>query len=766
MKQTKDAIHTIIKSLKMIFNSDYSDVARVHSYSHYIESVLITFINARRIGIYGSDYASCSAVLSQMVSLRLLSEGTIAFWEAYGSLILHVLSNDWSSECIDPRSIHEELLGRDLYISEREVWFSPGKTVRDTMGSYYTPSDFAADVIHEAVEKYLRNHYATTKSATVRLLSDAKIADLSCGCGEFIRVAQNYLYERYGIKHEESCVNFYGIDIDPIALQITICDLLETVDCKKWIEIISHFALGNPLIHQSDEKNISTKTCLFAARRYYAADMGIDMNNLFSNIRFDIVVGNPPWEKVRFEERKFFKTFKPEISDIPQKNKRHNAIMNLKEQSPACYNWYCEIADDYTRFRSMAANHPYVSKSLSGELNTYALFAELSLNFLGEAGVSTLVVKSALATTPANKPFFSEVVKNENLSSICLYENTFRIFCIDSREKFSVISCTNKKHESFEMIAGAKKVGDLHSIERTCLSADDIRIVNPFTLMMPSISRNDDIHVLLDIHRRLPLFESVYPECRFGRLVHLTAHAHHVETQQNADNLPIYEGKFIERYDARFATFAGLSDTQKYSAKAQAIRNPTENGWKKMPECRYFIKNDFWERISTNYPESYMLCWRSLTSTTNTRTTISMLLPSMPTCQSIQFLQTKNNKDLLIMLALFNSKPFDYLVRLKMPGIDLTQSVIRQIPVPDGNAYEKPTMFSGVYQSIEQHILQRVSALLLAEPMVSQILQEATTESVQSKTKESLENELDDLFSLLYDLSDLEKQVVKASFKS
>jgi len=662
--------------------------------------------------------------------------------------------------------MHEELLGRDLCISDDEVWFTPGKTVRDTMGSYYTPNDLATDVIHEAIERYLRNHNVTSRSASVRLLSSAKIADLSCGCGEFIRAAQKYLYERYGIKQEESCVNFYGIDIDPIALQITICDLLEAVDCRKWTEIISHFALGNPLIHHLGDMSFSTKTRLFAARRYYAPSMGLDMNHLFGNIRFSIVVGNPPWEKVRLEERKFFKTFKPEISDMAQKNKRHNAIMTLRDQAPSCYNWYCEVADDYTRFRSIATKHPYLSKSLSGELNTYALFTELSLNLLDESGVFTLVVKSALATTPANNPFFNELVKNEHLSSICFYENTFKIFCIDSREKFCVISCTKRKHKTFEMVAGAKKVGDLHNLERTCLSADDIKTVNPFTLMMPSMSRNDDMHVLLDMHRRLPLFESVYPECRFGRLVHLTAHAHQIETEQNADNLPIYEGKFIERYDARFATFAGLPDSKKYTAKAHAKRNPAEKGWKAIPESRYFIRTAFWNRISANYPEAYMLCWRSLTSTTNTRTTISMLLPTMPTCQSIQFLQTKDKKDLLILLALFNSKPFDYLVRLKMPGLDLTQSVIRQIPVPHKSAYKEPALYGGVYQSLEQHILQRVSAILLTEPMVTQILQEASPERMQLKTIKPLEEELDDLFSLVYGLSDTESQYVKASFKS
>ena len=94
----------------------------------------------------------------------------------------------------------------------------------------------------------------------------------------------------------------------------------------------------------------------------------------------------------------------------------------------------------------------------------------------------------------------------------------------------------------------------------------------------------------------------------------------------------------------------------------------------------------------------------------NARTTLAMLLPTMPTCQSIQFLQTDSVTDLMMMLALFNSKPFDFLVRLKMPGIDLTQSVIRQTPVPSRDIYQRLIQFSNVELPLEHHILERVAA--------------------------------------------------------
>lgn len=764
MRQTDDAVNFIINTLKNIFSGDYSDVPKVQLYCHYTESILISLLNAQRIGIPFSD---CLETLNHMAQIGLLSTDIPAFFNEHTKHIecqpQFYAATEWSNV----HSIHEGLLGRELNVAKKDIWFSNDKVTRDNTGSYYTPSNLAHQVVREAVNTYLKVNGIKSESSAAQLFAQTKFADLSCGCGEFIKAIRTELIERYHIAPEVVNLNLYGTDIDPIALQITICDLLETTPKDSWNEIIKHFALGNPLINQPVEKDYALKTRLFATGRYYAADMGINISHMFADANIDIVIGNPPWEKVRFEERKFFKPILPEISRFSQKNKRQDAIEKLRISDPHCYNWYRQIADDYANFKKDAKKHPYLDKSLNGELNTYALFTELSLNIINENGVLTLLVKSAIATSPANKLLFTLLTRQKNLASICLFNNSLRIFDIDSREQFCVITCTKKANQSFELIAGATKAEDLHSEARSSLTSKDLSIINPYTLMLPNISKNVDVQILLKTHRRLPLFDTVYNQCHFGRLVHLTAHAQYIDTKQIANNIPIYEGKFIERYDARFATFAGLPDALKYSAKAHAKKNVQENGKKAMPECRYFIQKDFWEKLRSNYAEPYMLCWRSLTSLTNSRTTLAMILPTMPTCQSIQFLQTDNTLDLLMMLALLNSKPFDYLVRLKMPGIDLTQSVIRQIPVPSREDYQQLVMYANSELSLEKHILYRVASILSYEPMVSPILSmiETPPAVIQKKSKTIIEKELDDLFFIAYGFSDAEIQEIQKSFK-
>jgi hypothetical protein len=764
MRQADDAVSYITDTLKGIFNSDYKDVLTVRLYCHFAESVLISLINANRIGLIGSD---CLATLNQMVDLGLLSTDIPSFFREYQHLIGDSVQFDAISDWGNAHTIYEYLLSRELNIFEKGIWFSVDKISRNNTGSYYTPSRFALEVVREAIAKYLKANEISSETDAVRLLAETKFADLSCGCGEFIKAVRAELVEQYHIDVEKVSINLYGIDIDPIALQITVCDLLENTPQDSWREVISHFTLGNPLIDQPDEKDFATKTRLFAIGRFYNFNMGISINQLFTGTRIDIVLGNPPWEKVRFEERKFFKPITPDISVISQKNKRQTAIEKLKTQSPICYNWYMKVSDDYTNYRNEAKKHPYLSKSLNGELNTSVLFTELSLNIIGEKGILTLLVKSSIATSPANKPFFTKLTKQKNLTSICLFNNSFRIFDIDSREQFCVITCTKKVSPSFEVVAGATTVEELHAAKRSTLTAKDVSAINPHTQMLPNITKNTDIQILLNAHKRLPLFDDVYPECHYGRLVHLTSHAHHIDTTPTYRNLPIYEGKFIERYDLRFATFAGLPDAQKYSAKAHAKKNISKDGKKALPECRYFIQKEFWNKLRVNYAEPYMLCWRSLTSPTNARTTLAMLLPTMPTCQSIQFLQTDSVTDLLTMLALLNSKPFDYLVRLKMPGIDLTQSVVKQIPVPSRETYQRKVSYSSVELTLEQHIINRVTAILSRESLVASLLQgvEFQLPNRQNDSKITLEKDLDNLLFWAYGFSDAESYEIRTSFK-
>jgi hypothetical protein len=144
-----------------------------------------------------------------------------------------------------------------------------------------------------------------------------------------------------------------------------------------------------------------------------------------------------------------------------------------------------------------------------------------------------------------------------------------------------------------------------------------------------------------------------------------------------------------------------------------------------------------------------------------------MILPTCPTCQSIQTLQTKNDVELLLILGLFNSLPFDYFVRLKMPGIDLTQSVIKQIPVPCADKYEEYAIFNSRNEKVITHILSSVCHLIRKEERLQSLCNsvEHLTYKIDTDISDvNIRKSLDDIFSFAYQIDETTYSQMLKSF--
>jgi hypothetical protein len=751
-----------LNSICNILLNDFDDVRKAKKTWFNLNYLLFSVLNYSRLSkedLNENQYFTVAIITMQ--KMNLLSNNSVQFYNQNQEIIMEVFRKIMyicGSELstIDLSLLHEHLLGIELKIQSGCISTTEGKNNKDITGAYYTPTDLAKEVVQKAFKKYEEDNGKIHKKIS--------IADLSCGGGEFFRAAQAYMEKNYKIQPRDSSKFFWGIDVDPIALQNTICHLLSQSLEKDWEEIISHFFLGNPLIG-GEEGSFDEKCDMFAIGRIYSPLMGIDFLEKHSTLKFDIVVGNPPWEKIRFEERRFFANICPDIAAISKKDERRKIIEELNVKWPEVFIYAKDVCNDYAAMSSTKFFHPKLKHTVVGELNTYALFTELAFEITKPSGVCSLIVKSALATSPVNKTFWNMIVSEGYLDSIYLFDNKKKIFSIDSRERFCVITLTHTITSKFTFMAGLQAANEMATESFSLVSSNDMKIINPFTKMLPNVNKTKDMQVLIDAHREFPIFEDVYPNCHFGRLIHLTAHASFIDTIPLDTNIPIYEGKFIEQYDARFSTFDMVEDEKKYAPKASSRKNLDNGNGKPLPVSRYFVQKSLWKKYQLQYPENYSLCWRSLTSNTNARTTLAMILPTCPTCQSIQLLQVESEIDLLMLLGLFNSIPFDYFVRLKMPGIDLTQSVIKQIPVPTKMAYERSIRFLDIEDSLEKHIISHLYCLLRNEPLVSTLLMNIAYPIYEIESNSdslTIRKNLDYLFAQAYGLCENSlKEIIK-----
>ena len=709
--------------------------------------------------------------------IELIPQSTTEFFENNRECII----NNWPEEsalAAKPEILYDALLASEFCVQPERVGYKIDKVSRDIAGAYYTSSDFSAQITYRALESYMdrkrRRAIDSDSFACCNEYENITFLDYSCGCGEFLLAVIQYFDNHVlGYSRKKLATQLRGVDVNPIALMITIARIVSAVEAEDdenlLREVAKNFIVGNPLLHSDKIAPLEVRFDNFALNRLYAETEGINCLELEQQNL--VVLGNPPWEKLRFEERAFFRPVCPAISAISQKNKREEEIKKLAVNWLELLEYYQLLQDDYASVKKEIPKHPLLKVSLVGELNTYAMFAELASRLTEKDGFAAIIAKSALVTSTCYSSCFRHFVNQGSLSEVFLFDNREKLFQIDSREKFCVLFFGGEHAGGIKVHYGLTKQEQILSSVPINVTSEELELINPETGLLPNVADSKEFSFLLRTHRSLSVFAKEFPKCHFGRLVHLTAHAEHISTKAEKTRVPIYEGKFIEQYDNRFSTFAGMSADERYQAKASARRQPGDSfvAPKPAPECRYFIDKKFWESFLDRYDQPYSLCWRSLTSPTNQRTMIASIIPSMPTCQSVQLLQTTPVEDLLMILALFNSKVFDFFVRLKMGGIDLTQSVVRQIPVPFREAWNSMVTLHGVDYTALDAVRALERLLYRNEPDLCGLwdgVPEIKNADNYYKTAADVREEIDKIIFQMYGLTSAEEKMVRNSFKA
>ncbi|GIX15832.1 MAG: hypothetical protein KatS3mg119_0018 [Rhodothalassiaceae bacterium] len=213
----------------------------------------------------------------------------------------------------------------------------------------------------------------------------------------------------------------------------------------------------------------------------------VEFPEVFAKGGFDVVLGNPPWERIKLQEQEFFASRAPEIAKAPNKAARERLIKALGRPDAAPAEKALLKAFEQARHEAEAASQ-FVRTSGrfpltgTGDVNTYAVFAETFLNLIAPLGRAGLIVPTGIATDNSTRAFFEEVSTRGRLASLYDFENREAIFpAVHRSYKFCLLTLGASIPEA-EFAFFATNVEQLRDPRRRfTLSPDDIRRINPNT---------------------------------------------------------------------------------------------------------------------------------------------------------------------------------------------------------------------------------------------------------------------------------------------
>lgn len=415
---------------------------------------------------------------------------------------------------------------------------------------------------------------------------------------------------------------------------------------------------------------------------------------------FDVVLGNPPWERIKLQEKEFFSSPAPQIASINNAQRRQEAIDALKEDNPRLWaDWAAALrtAGGIANLVRDSGRYPLCGR---GDVNTYSIFAELNHGLLTDTGRAGFIVPSGIATDATTQYYFRSLIEQGQLALMLSFWEIRRIFPgTDSRQSFALFTIRAVPGPTAEFAFNLRHTDELRDLERRFeLSAVDIGLLNPNTGTCPVFASRRDAEITKGIYRRVPvLWDERTPDGNaWGLTIRRAFDMNKPDvlalcTEQPASgSTPIYEAKLVHQYDHRFGDYADKpADSASTALPKIEPGRLADPGFRVTP--RYWLPvSEVTGRLQDRWNQNWLLVWRDIGRITDFRTAISAIIPLVGTDFTLR-LGTLSEPTLApALLASFNSLVFDYVTRQKLGGTHLSDYILRQLPVFKPDSFDRP----------------------------------------------------------------------------
>ncbi len=298
---------------------------------------------------------------------------------------------------------------------------------------------------------------------------------------------------------------------------------------------------------------------------------------------FSVMLGNPPWERFTLKEEEFFASRSPLVAQAKHKAERARRIAllaqgllmhtvapdveaaeglsppNVAEQ--VLYQAFAKAHREADVAKHFSRESGRFTLTGTGDVNTYALFAESFLQATATSGRAGFIVPTGIATDDSTKAYFGHIASGGRLASLYDFENSEAVFpSVHRSYKFSLMTLGIAPQAEFVCFATqVEHLGDAR--RRFSVSPDEFVLINPHSLTCPIFRSQRDAELVKRLYRELPVLirdgvSSGNPwNIELGRMLHMSDDSGSFIQEPKSDYVPVYEAKMIHQFDHRWANF-------------------------------------------------------------------------------------------------------------------------------------------------------------------------------------------------------------------
>lgn len=413
---------------------------------------------------------------------------------------------------------------------------------------------------------------------------------------------------------------------------------------------------------------------------------------------FDVVLGNPPWERIKLQEQEFFAG--TEIADTSNAAARTKAIADLANAElgtveRALFDAYESAKRSAEAATEFIRTGQRFELSASGDINTYALFADLAFGAAHEEGRVGIILPSGLVSDYTNRKLFGHLVEAGRIVSSFGFENSEGLFPAVHPDTHFILLTLGSNESEISFTSRLSSIEHLQDSRRVFrLTGEQISAINPSTGVAPVLRSVEDAKLISRIYERVPILSSPGQGDISGHLV-LRTMFHKTNGFKAGDLceiengsaeqslLPCNEGEFGYIFDHRYSTLDGESVRPTTEAEhSDPDFEPNLIVAAKKASFKAVVER--WELPTST---SCWLAIRRVSNAANDRTSITVLLPFMPLTNSWIVTTGGTTGRVACVAANYASLVFDYCLRTKLTQPSIPQSTFDQLPILPTTAY-------------------------------------------------------------------------------